>query len=32
VRPIAVQAVWAAALFAAWLIVARRRQAKAAAA
>ena len=32
VRPIAVQAVWAAALFGAWLIVARRRQANAAAA
>jgi hypothetical protein len=32
VRPIAVQAVWALALFAAWLIVARRRDANAAAA
>jgi hypothetical protein len=27
VRPIAVLAVWATALFAAWLVVARRRQA-----
>jgi hypothetical protein len=32
VRPLAVQALWAAALFPAWLIVARRRQANAAAA
>ena len=31
VRPIAVQAVWASALFVAWLVVARRREASAAA-